>query len=314
MRYYFAPMEGLTDSFYRQLHHKYFPGIDRYYTPFLSPTAHRVLTPKEQRELPAADSLPFCSIPQVLTKNAQDLLWLAHQCADLGYGEINLNLGCPSGTVTAKGKGAGMLTDPQALDRFLDEIFHGTPIRISVKTRIGFTSPEEFGPLLEIFNQYPIRELIIHPRVRAQFYNGPVDTVVFEGAVAQSANPLCFNGNICSTAEIAALEQRYPNLQSVMVGRALIADPGLLTPGGSTRQTLQAFHDELLEQYINAFGGARNAMFRMKENWRYMLCKFDDSEKLGKRLRKTTNVDEYRIITREIFQTLPLRKEICPDW
>ena len=314
MRHYFAPMEGLTDSFYRQLHYKYFPGIDRYYTPFFSPTAHRVLTPKEKRELPSADSLPYTAIPQVLTKDAQDLLWFARQCADLGYSELNLNLGCPSGTVTAKGKGSGMLRDLQALDRFLDEIYHATPIPISIKTRIGFTSADEFGPLLEIFNKYPICELTIHPRVRAQFYNGPVEISVFENAIANSLNPVCFNGNICSTADIDALKAKYPQLQSVMVGRALIADPGLLTSGGSTRQTLQAFHDELLEQYIASFGGARNAMFRMKENWRHMLCKFDNSEKLGKRLRKTTDVDEYRMITREIFQALPLRKEICPDW
>lgn len=314
MRYYFAPMEGLTDGFYRQLHNKYFPGIDRYYTPFISPTAHRVLTSKEKREIPQADTIPFVSIPQVLTKDAQDLLWFAHQCADLGYQEINLNLGCPSGTVTAKGKGSGMLKDVPVLDQFLDEVFHATPIRISVKTRIGFTSPEEFGPLLEVFNKYPICELIIHPRVRAQFYNGPVEDAVFETAMVNSANPLCFNGNICSTADITALEQKYPNLQSVMVGRGLIADPGMLTPGGSTRESLQAFHDELLEQYIEAFGGARNAMFRMKENWRHMLCKFENAEKLGKQLRKTTDVQEYRMITREIFQTLPLRDKIAPDW
>ena len=120
MQYYFAPLEGLTDRTYRCLHHKYFPGMDRYYTPFLSPTVHRQLTPKEARELQNAD---FTVIPQLLTKNSEDFLWMAQQCADLGYPEVNLNLGCPSGTVTAKGKGSGMLTDLNALQLFFYVIF-----------------------------------------------------------------------------------------------------------------------------------------------------------------------------------------------
>lgn len=314
MRYYFAPMEGLTDSIYRTLHHRYFPGLDKYYTPFLSPTQHRALTAKEKREIPPADSLDYISVPQVLTKNAQDFLWLANQCADLGYKEINLNLGCPSGTVTAKGKGAGMLKAPDALDAFLDEVFHASPLIVSVKTRIGFNGPEEFEGLLEIFNRYPICELIIHPRARAQFYSGSVQEEVFAYAVQNSKNPLCYNGNLCSTEDISAIHTKYPELESVMLGRGLIADPGMLCPDRNTRANLQAFHDELLEQYIRIFGSARNAMFRMKESWRHMLCKFDGSEKLGKQLRKTTDVNEYRHITQEIFSTLPMRSVIAQDW
>ena len=314
MRYYFAPLEGLTDSIYRKLHNKYFPGLDRYYTPFLSPTTHRALTTKEKREIPPADTLSYTAIPQILTKNSQDFLWLAQQCADLGYTEINLNLGCPSGTVTAKGKGSGMLKDPASLTEFLDEIFRDPPLPISVKTRIGFTSPNEFVNLLEIYNRYPIRELIIHPRVRAQFYNGSVEMQVFEYALSHSKNPLCYNGNLCSMSDISALEEKYPAVESVMLGRGLIADPGMLYPSKNNATTLQAFHDELLASYIEAFGGSRNAMFRMKENWRHMLCKFEGGEKLGKQLHKTTDIAEYQHITREIFQTLPLRDKIAQDW
>ena len=314
MRYYFAPLEGLTDSIYRDLHHRYFPGLDRYYTPFLSPTAHRALTAKEKREIPPVDTLKYIAIPQVLTKNPEDFLWLSGQCADLGYKEINLNIGCPSGTVTAKGKGAGMLKDADTLDCFLDRIFHNCPTKISVKTRIGFSDPGEFARLLEIFNRYPICELTVHPRVRAQFYNGNVEMQAFEYAVQNSKNPLCYNGNLCSAADVSALQSKYPQIQSVMLGRGLIADPGMFCPERNTADVLEAFHNELLEAYIAAFGGARNAMFRMKENWRHMLYKFEGSEKLGKQLRKTTDVNEYRHITREIFRTLPIRDEIAPDW
>lgn len=314
MQHYFAPLEGLTDSIYRDVHHRYFPGIDRYYTPFLSPTAHRALTVKEKREIPLADSLCYAVIPQVLTKNAQDFLWLADQLADLGYREINLNLGCPSGTVTAKGKGAGMLRDLDALDAFLYEIFSGSSIPISIKTRIGFSAPDEFQKLLELFNRYPICELTVHPRVRAQFYNGSVEMEAFEYALHNSKNTLCYNGNLCSAADISAFSAAFPQVNRVMLGRGLIADPGMLCPERNSIETLEAFHDELLNRYIDAFGSARNAMFRMKENWRYMLCKFENTEKPGKRLRKATDINEYRYITREIFHSLPMRSQVLPNW
>ena len=152
MRYYFAPMEGLTDSIYRRLHHKYFPGVDRYYMPFLSPTIHRTLTHREDRELPMADSVAFTAVPQVLTKVAEDFLWAAQVCRDRGYEEVNLNVGCPSGTVVSKGKGSGMLRDPDHLDRFLDEIFQASVLPISVKTRLGIENPDEFPAILEIYN------------------------------------------------------------------------------------------------------------------------------------------------------------------
>ena len=313
MQYYFAPMEGLTDSVYRRLHSRYFPGIDRYYTPFFSPTIHRKLTPKEARELPPADTLGYTLIPQVLTKVPEDFLWFAQQCQDLGYAQINLNLGCPSGTVTAKGKGSGMLKDPEALCAFLDSVFSKTPLPVSVKTRIGFHDPQEFPDLLEIFNRYPICELTVHPRVRSQFYNGPVDMEAFDYCVANSKIPLCYNGNLNCKEDIRRFREAYPGVGAVMLGRGLIGNPGMLSPD-VTADGLQAFHDELLEEYAAVFGSARNAMFRMKENWRHLLCLFEDSEKLGKKLRKTTDLTEFKQITDSVFKTLPLRSDLNPDW
>lgn len=314
MRYYFAPLEGITDSIYRRLHHNYFPGITRYYTPFFSPTVHRSLTPREARELPPVDSLGFYVVPQLLTKNADDFLWMARQCRDLGYDEVNLNLGCPSGTVTAKGKGSGMLTDLSALDSFLHDIFASAPLDISVKTRIGFNDKEEFPAILEVLNRYPIKELTVHPRVRSQFYNGSVDMDVFRYATEHSSAPVCFNGNLCSLQDIEKFRKCFPKMDAVMLGRGLIADPGMLSPGGTDRVTLKAFYDSLLEEYLEAFGGSRNAMFRLKENWRYLICKFDSADKLYKRMRKTTDLSEYIAITKDIFQYLPMQKSTIPDW
>ena len=305
MQYYFAPMEGLTDSIYRRLHHRYFPGVDRYYMPFLSPTVHRCLTHREDRELPYADTENFTAVPQLLTKVSEDFLWAAQQCKDRGYTEVNLNLGCPSGTVVSKGKGSGMLRDLDALDRFLDEIFSSTPLPISVKTRLGLENPEEFYPILEIYNRYPIKELTIHPRVRKQFYDGNVDMAMFRFAWRNSKNPLCYNGDILSLADVQKLQSEFPELEAVMVGRGLVADPGLLT-GGTDKQALQGFMDALLEEYTVAFGGSRNAMFRLKENWGFLHSRFEGCDKLWKRLRKTTDLQEYKAITAEIFATLPL--------
>ena len=314
MEYYFAPMEGLTDSVYRRLHHKYFGGTDKYYMPFLSPTVHRSLTAREARELPMADSENFAAVPQLLTKNAEDFLWAAAQCRDRGYQEVNLNLGCPSGTVFSKGKGSGMLRSPEALDRFLEEIFSAAPLPISLKTRLGVESAEEFPRLLEIYNRYPVKELILHPRVRNAFYAGEVRMDAFAYALENSRNPLCFNGNLCSKADIAAFSARFPTVSAVMLGRGLIGDPGMLCPEGTAPSTLEAFSDELLDTYTSLFGGPRNAMFRLKENWRYLLCLFENTEKLGKRLRKTTDVAEYRSLTHEIIGSCPKRAQLRPDW
>ena len=314
MRYYFAPMEGLTDSIYRRIHHKYFPGIDRYYMPFISPTVHRQLTHKEDRELPLADSVPFCAIPQVLTKVPEDFLWAAQVCANRGYSEVNLNVGCPSGTVVSKGKGSGMLRDPDALDRFLDAVFAASPVPISVKTRLGLENPADFEQILEIFNRYPITELTVHPRVRKDFYKEPLREDWFRFAYENSRIPLCYNGNIITKAQAEEIAIAYPGVESVMIGRALIGDPGMLSPECTDRETLKGFHDELVEEYTRVFGSQRNAMFRMKENWSLLHKRFEDTDKLWKKLRKTTDYAEFMSISSEIFQTLPLAEALRADW
>ena len=307
MKYYFAPMEGLTDSVFRRLHHTYFPSVDRYYMPFISPTQHRTLTNREARELPMADSVPFTAIPQILTKVAEDFVWAAEQCAQRGYREVNLNLGCPSGPVVSKGKGSGMLADPDNLDRFLDAVFSASPIPVSVKSRLGVTDPQEFPKLLEIYNRYPILELTLHPRVRKAFYSGSVDMEMFAYCAENSKNPLCYNGDICSLEDISRIESQFPQVRSVMIGRGLIGDPGMLTPGGTTAEALEGMFDAMLDEYMVLFGGSRNAMFRLKEHWGMLINRFEDSEKLGKRLRKTTDLEEYKAITREVFHTLKLK-------
>ena len=313
MLYYFAPMEGLTDSVYRRLHHRHFGGVDRYYMPFFSPTVHRCLTKKEDRELPFAESEGFHAVPQIMTKVPEDFLWAAQVCRDRGYAQANLNIGCPSGTVVAKGKGAGMLRDLDALDRFFDAVFSDAPLPISVKTRLGVDDDENFPKLMDIFNRYPIHELTVHPRVRKDFYKNPLHRECFDYAVSVSKNPLCYNGDVCSLADIASVTEKYPSLSGVMLGRGLVADPGMLS-GGTTAAKLKAFHDDLLDTYTQVFGSQRNAMFRLKENWFYLAHKFDGGEKLFKALRKSTDFAQYQTIAGEIFATLPLVQSLEKPW
>lgn len=306
MNYYFAPMEGLTDSIYRREHHRFFGGVDRYYMPFFSPTIHRALTSREIRELPKAESEAFTAVPQVLTKDPGDFLWAAEVIRDLGYGEINLNIGCPSGTVVAKGKGSGMLRDLDELARFFDSVFSDSPLPISVKTRIGLENPEEFVDILELYNQYPMQELIIHPRVRKQFYDGQVHREWFAYAMEHSRNPLCYNGDIRSLSDVGALENRYPALSAVMIGRGLVADPGMLS-GGTDIAVLEAFLNALMDSYETEFASCRNALFRMKENWAHLHDRFEGSDRLWKKMRKTTDAAEFRRLSAELLHTCPMK-------
>ena len=295
MNYYFAPMEGLTDSIYRLQHHRFFGGVDRYYMPFFSPTIHRTLTSKETRELPRADSVPFTVVPQVMTKCAEDFLWAAEVVRDLGYNEINLNIGCPSGTVVAKGKGSGMLRDLEELTKFFDSIFAVSSLPVTVKTRIGLESPEEFPAVLELYNRYPIKELTIHPRVRKQFYEGQVHREWFTYAMQHSTIPLCFNGDIRTLSDVSILQEEYPGLNAVMIGRGLIADPGMLVGGTD------------IDDYAVEFASCRNALFRMKENWAYLHDRFTGSDKLWKKMRKTTDAAEFRRLSAELLHTCPMK-------
>ena len=314
----FAPMEGITGAAFRRLHRTCFPGVDHYYAPFLSPTQDRRLTPREQREILPEHNEGVPLIPQILTKNAHDFLWAAGELHAMGYEEVNLNAGCPSGTVTAKGKGAGMLADPRALDSFLDEIFSAAPCKISVKTRLGMTDPEEFEPILEIYNRYPLTQLIIHPRVRKDFYRHPVRREDFAAAYEKSKNPVAYNGSIVTALDWKRCTETYPDLSAVMIGQGMVSNPFLASQikfGVKTEKgKLKAFHDELLDAYTRQFESRNNAAQRMKELWFYWMRLFDNSQKLGKQLLKSRNAEEYQLAVQKIFAELPVLENSTGDW
>ena len=318
MRYYFAPMEGVTGAVYRRTHHAFFPGVDKYFMPFITPTDTGRFTPRQLRDIAPEVNAGVPAVPQLLTKSADDCIWAANALGNMGYAEVNLNLGCPSGTVTAKGKGAGFLADPDALDRFFDAVFAAVRVPLSVKTRLGMRDPAEFDHLLEIYNRYPIAELTIHPRVRQDFYKGSVRETDFAAALPNCRMPVCYNGDIVTEADVHAVAARYPALPAAMVGRGLVGDPSLVTRlrGGkrADSRTLEAFHDALYSRYCDAFGDARIAMLRMKEIWFYHLNLFENSEKHGKRLKKAADPRAYADAAAAVFRDLAVRDDIVPGW
>lgn len=308
MKYYFAPMEGLTDMVYRRTHRKYYPGMDRYYTPFVSPTQNHCFTPRELRELSPENNDGVPLVPQLIGKNDEDFLWAARELAKMGYEEVNLNLGCPSGTVTAKGKGAGFLAYPDKLDSFLESVFSSTPIAISIKTRLGMEQPEEFGPILDIYNRYPIRELIIHPRTKREMYTGNVHLDAFRYAAERTSLPLCYNGNLFTVKDIENFSQQFPAVPAVMLGRGLVADPGLIsrTKGyAADLNTLRQFHQELCDGYTSVFGSQASALPRMKAIWSCMLPSFHDGERFRKLLIKAKRWPDFIAVTEQILQSPP---------
>lgn len=312
MNYYAAPMEGLTDRIWRQTHQRWFGTPEapvRYYAPFLSPPENRVLIKKKMAELEPAANPGVQVIPQLLAKDGELAAWMIGELRRMGYTEVNLNFGCPSGTVTAKGKGSGMLRDPQKLDAFLDAVFSQAGGPVSVKTRLGVARAEEFGEILNVYNKYPLCELTIHPRVMKQLYRGQADRETFAAYLPACTAPVCYNGDVTTVDDLRALEAAFPGLSGIMVGRGLIADPALLRKavGGpaASREELRGYHDELYHGYTEAFGMASCAVSRMKAHWFYLIHLFDGADALEKPLRKAREGWEYETVVNQIFACWP---------
>ena len=313
MNYYVAPMEGLTDRVWRQAHQKWFGAAGapaRYYAPFLSPPENRILVKKKMAELAPEANPGTPVVPQLLAKDGALAAWMIGELRKLDYTEVNLNLGCPAGTVTAKGKGSGMLRDLEKLDAFLSGVFAEVEGPITVKTRLGVEKPEEFAAILDIYNRYPIAELTIHPRVMRQLYRGQADRAAFAKALPECKMPVCYNGDITTPEQLHALEAEFPSLSAVMVGRGIIADPALLrrTLGGpaASKAELRGYLDDLYHGYTELFGSAGCAISRMKGHWFYLIHRFEGSEKLEKQLKKLREPWEYEVVVNQIF-TLPLQ-------
>ncbi|MBR6729586.1 MAG: tRNA-dihydrouridine synthase family protein, partial [Clostridia bacterium] len=227
MKLYFAPLEGITTCTYRNAHAAVFGGCDGYFAPFITPSDNERISLKTLRDVVPERNHCGALTVQVLTNRADSFLKFAQKVKALGYEEININLGCPMARVVQKNRGAGFLREPEALDRFLEAIFAKSNVKISVKTRIGFHSGDEMETLMQVYNRYPLSCLIVHPRACADLYRGTPDYEVFSQVYATSVNSLCYNGDIHSYEDFLQIQERFPALDSVMLGRGALQNPAL---------------------------------------------------------------------------------------
>lgn len=306
MKYYFAPLEGIGGYIYRNAYEKFFPNnIDKYFTPFIVPNQSRSLKTKELRDILPENNNGLNIIPQILTNDSEGFITTSKKLKQLGYNEVNLNLGCPSGTVVSKFRGSGFLAKTEELDRFLEEIFKIQDMKISIKTRLGMDSADEFYELMKIYNKYPMEELIIHPRTRQDFYGNTPNMEIFKEALNNSKNTICYNGDIFGVRDYEKFIKECPSIDRIMIGRGILANPGLMGEIKEGRivdkNTLKAFHDEVCTGYREVLSGDINVLFRMKELWSYMIGMFENSEKVAKKIKKEKTLNEYNVIVSRLF-------------
>ena len=326
MKFYYAPLEGITRYIFRNAYEKYYGGIDKYFAPFISPTDNCFLTPKNVRELCPEHNQGIKLVPQILTNNSVAFIGAAKGLYDMGYKEINLNLGCPSGTVCAKKKGAGFLTEWYEMEQLFDSIYEwadSNNVKISIKTRLGRFAPEEFYDILEIYNRYPISELIVHPRIEKDYYKGKPRMEFYEYAVEHSKAPVIYNGNLFTCEDII---KRSETSDTVMLGRGLLYNPEIIKQFViyedecneiKTHDSIDAteklsqdkacdfknfwnFHDEIYHGYQEIMAPDKNVLFHMKELWTYWKELYTDCDREIRNILKTKNYGEYEAAIRQL--------------
>ena len=299
-------MEGITGSVFRRVHAECFGALDRYYTPFLAPPqVGSSFGGKAYKEVDPERNQGLDVVPQLLTNDADKFVWATQVLADMGYAEVNLNLGCPSGTVVAKGRGAGFLRNLGELERFLQEACDRSRLPISVKTRVGVLEDAEYEKILELYCRFPLQELIVHPRIQKDRYQGVPRQELYGETLRRAPFPVAYNGDIFGTDDMAALVEAYPETRHVMLGRGILSNPALarMLNGGqaATAAELKHFHDKLFCAYEEEIGG--NAVFRMKEWWSYARFSFEDPLAVHRAVRKVRTVGDYEAAVERIFRT-----------
>ena len=279
--------------------------IDKYFTPFIVPNQSVSLKTKELKDLLPQNNKGLNIVPQILTNDAEGFILTANKLKQLGYEEINLNLGCPAGTVVSKKRGSGFLAYPEELDKFLDEIYKIDNMKISIKTRLGKERADEFYKLIEIYNKYPLEELIIHPRTREDFYGNTPNLEVFKDALKLSKHSICYNGDIFTLNSYNKIINEFPEVNKVMLGRGILANPGLIgeikNNEFANKEIIKMFHDEIFEKYTILLNEDKNAMYRMKELWGYMSHIFTNNKKYYKKIKKAQKAIDYKNAVNSLF-------------
>lgn len=314
-----APLRGITDAIFRTTYAEYFSGIDWAVAPFLSTTKGPRIKPGYLKELLPENNPQMPIMPQIMSKTADYFLLLANALQDLGYETVNWNLGCPYPMVAKKGRGSGLLPHPDIIDSFLERVSLFLPDRLSIKLRLGRHHREEISALLPIFNRYPLKEIIIHPRTGVQMYTGSPDLDAFERCLAMSEHPVVYNGDITCCHGFDTLQSRFKSIDTWMIGRGAVSDPFLpnqikgYVPDLSERNTVfLQFHHRLFARYNQKLFGSSHLLNRMKGLWGYFAKAFNDGIKLRKKINKTQNPQHYSEVIARFFDDDPQWRACSP--
>ncbi|QBG46982.1 tRNA-dihydrouridine synthase family protein [Verrucomicrobia bacterium S94] len=307
-----APMRGITTMHYRRAFVRHFRGLDIEMAPFIPTVNAERINPKLLKDVLPENQSGLPMIPQVIGNNADDFVQMNIALADLGYTEVNWNLGCPHKPIRKKRRGSGLLPHPDTVDIILNEVCERSPVSVSVKVRLGVSDKSELLQLIPVLNQFPLNEVIIHPRTAEQMYEGHVDLDAFEQAFQALEHPVCYNGDINDPAFFQSLKKRFPTIQRYMLGRGLLANPFLceqikedpishIIMYEKHISRIRDFHDDLVSQYESALHGDHPVLGKMKEFWSYQATHLSNGRKMFKKLKKAQKLNTYKAIVSEFL-------------
>lgn len=311
MKLFLAPIQGMTIAFYRNLYAELFGGIDAYYAPFIAINSGRkVKSPIFKDILPQANQEAVTVVPQLLGNNSEDFRFYASTIADMGYKEINWNIGCPFPKVTKKKKGSGILPHPDMINDFLSQVCLDDSYELTVKMRLGLHDVEEGMKVIDILNDYPLKGVILHGRTGDQKYEGTVDLEAFRTLYNACKHDMTYNGDIYTYDDFQKIQSMFPSIHSYMLGRGALSNPylpSIIKNGGSCTgdglTTIRRLHDEVFGYYETVMSGDKHLCDRMKEFWVYISKNLHTSEKLYKKLKKSKTKSEYLSRVNQIFDS-----------
>lgn len=296
-----SPLQGFTDYRFRNAFHHYFGGIDTFYSPYIRLNGKMVVKPAYERDLLPSNNSTLEVIPQIITNDADEFLFVSKYVKDLGYNELNWNLGCPYPMVTKRCMGSGLIADWQKIDAILHRVHQESDILVSMKMRMGYENSSEILDVLPILDKYPLKNIAIHARIGKQLYKGGVDLDSFQRCLDNTRHTIYYNGDITSVEQFRILVERFPTIQHWMIGRGLIADPFLpqmikenTTEYPTNRMEIFGkFHDTLFSSYQNALSGSSHVLIKMESFWEYFATSFPNPHKTFKKIKKSKNIDSY---------------------
>ena len=305
---YLAPFQGITGVTFRDVYTRYFAGVDKLFTPFFNGIQHDSKLPaRKLQELGKASENGIEVVPQILSKDADEIKRFAVLCHNMGFGELNWNLGCPYPMVAKKKRGSGMLPYPEMIDEILTGAMTGMPLRFSVKCRLGYLSAAEIDALVPIFNRHSISEITIHARIGKQLYSGETNLVAFEKAISVIEAPVVYNGDIFTPENFRQINARFPGISTYMIGRGLLSDPflparikGLPLPENEHAHISQ-FIAELYQAYRKQKNDNLSVLGNLKEYWHYLAESFNDPHKVFKQVKKVNSFGEYEDAVSVVF-------------